>query len=505
MNLKRIYWFLCLILLASCYKEIDLSEMEVPKYDYSLYFNDIPVAFDKGQKLVLCSIDLVNLSGWEVQFISDEVKILQVDDEIIPEGGRYYFENIQVNESYELIIKIPGGSIENYLLQFTTIPVCQIFTEYEIPDDPKIKAWICISSGGGYEKFLTSYLGIERRGGSALGRPKHSYSIEFWEDETKSKHKDISFFNLLADDDWILDAMYIDKARMRNPLSFSIWNDIQSDRLSDQSVRSTGISGGFVELFINNRLLGLYHLCERIDPKHIGIQPTSENIEGVIYKAIEWAEPTIYTGIDEPRPDIALEWGGWKLKYPKNPSTKAWDPLYNYLDFAIYSTNDDFKEHIYDYINMSSVIDYYILLNMTKAEDNRGKNIIMSRFDSESPFLFLPWDMDATWGRGWDSTFSSSNSIITNNLFERLIELNVADFRQELRQRWEYLRQNVLQEQAIYTRIEEYEMLFTKSGAFNREKAIWPEWNLNLNFEVEYMKEWSHQRIQFLDNYFNDL
>jgi len=493
------------IFVTSCYKEITLPENVEPGYDYNLYFNEIPVAFDKERKLILCFFDSANLGGWDVQFSSDEVEIIQVDGETITEDGRYYFENIQGRESYEIILNTPDDGIEHYIVQFTTLPVCQIFTEYEIPDGPKIKAWIIISSGGEYEKVIKSYLGIERRGGTAYHRPKHSFAIEFWENEYESEHKDVSFFNLMDDDDWILDAMYIDKARMRNALSFSIWNEIQSDRLSDQSVRSTGISGGFVELFLNNRLLGLFHLCERIDRKRLGIQPTYGEIEGVIYKALEWAGATTYTELDEPKPGIVLEWGGWKLEYPKDPIEKIWDPLYNYLDFALHATDDDFTEQIYEYINMGSAIDYFILLNTTNAGDNWGKNIIMSRYDCESPFLFMPWDMDATWGRGWDSTFTSTHNILTNNLYGRLFQLNPGDFRQELIQRWEYLRQNVLQEQAINARIEEYEMLFTQSGAFDREKALWPEWNLNLTAEIEYMKEWNHQRIQFLDDYFNSM
>jgi hypothetical protein len=493
------------ILVTSCYKEVILPENVALDYNYRLFFNEIPVAFDTERKLILCSIDSMDLAGWEVQFTSNDVEIIQIDNDPVTDGRRYYFESIQDKKDYELALKFHGDKIEQYKLQFTILPVCQIFTEYDIPDDPKVKAWIIVSSGGSYEKALTSYIGIERRGGTAYYRPKHSFAIEFWENEYESAHKDVSFFNLMADDDWILDGMYIDKARMRNALSFSIWNDIQSDRLFDQSFRSTGISGGFVELFINNRLLGLYHLCERIDRKRLGIQPTSESIEGVIYKALDWAGATTYTELEEPRPDRELEWGGWKLKYPKEPSKKAWDPLYNYLDFALHSTDEDFTEHICEYINIGSAIDYFILLNITNAGDNWGKNIIMSRYDSKSPFLFLPWDMDATWGRAWDSVFTSTHNILTNNLYGRLFDLNISNFRNELSQRWEYLRQNVLQEQDLNSRIENYEALFTISGAFDRDKELWPEWKLNLAEEVEYMKGWNHQRIQYLDDFFVDI
>ena len=113
--------------------------------------------------------------------------------------------------------------------------------------------------------------------------------------------------------------------------------------------------------------------------------------------------------------------------------------------------------------------------------------------------------MDGKWGRRWDSAYVSPDQIITNNLYNRLLELNPSNYRQKLVERWEFLRQGVLQEYLINSRIDEYESLYIESGAFEREKALWPEWNLNLSDEIEYMKNWNHQRLQYLDNYFNSL
>ena len=350
---------------------------------------------------------------------------------------------------------------------------------------------------------MTSYIGIERRGGTALNRPKKSYKIEFWDNEYECGHKNVSFYGLIADDDWILDAMYIDKARMRNIFSFDIWEEIQKDRLPELPLRTTGIDGGLVEFFLNNKLLGVYHLCERVDRKRLGIQPAVSYPEGIIYKACDWQGPTMYSGLEQLNGE--LEWGGWELRYPKNFAGVAWYPLYNYLDFAINSDDEEFKDDISYYIDINSVIDYFILINVSKAGDNWGKNIIMTRYNSVSPFLFLPWDMDGTWGRRWDSAYVSPDQIITNNLYNRLLELNPSNYRQKLVERWEFLRQGVLQEYLINSRIDEYESLYIESGAFEREKALWPEWNLNLSDEIEYMKNWNHQRLQYLDNYFNSL
>ncbi len=496
-------WIYCfIIILSSCYEEVFLPENPTPEYDYQLYFNDIQVAFDKSCKLILCPIEAEDLDGWEVKFTSDEVEILEIDGNTI-DNEEYYFNVIKAENRYPITLKMSDNKTEHYSLQFTTLPVFQVFTDNYIPDEPEVLAWLIISSGSDYEKVITSYIGIERRGGTAYHRPKQSYKIEFWDNEYETGHKNISFYGLIPDDDWILDAMYIDKARMRNILSFDIWEEIQKDRIPGLSVIKTGVDGGLIELFINNRLLGIYHLCERVDRKRLDIRPPGEYIEGVIYKAYDWKGPTMYTGLDEL--ELELEWGGWELRYPKDFVNTAWYPLYYYLDFAMNSTDEDFEKYIYDYIDMGSAIDYYILLNITVAGDNWGKNIIMTRYNSTSPFLFVPWDLDGTWGRGWDSTCTSPNALLTNNLYNRLITLNPGEFKQELVARWEYLESELLYEDAINSRIEEYQALYIESGAFERERLLWPEWNLNLSDEVEYMKNWNHQRHQYLENYFSNL
>ena len=223
MILKKYSWIFCLlILLNSCYKEVFLPENANPGYDYIFYFNDIPVAFDKTRKLILCPIDAQNLDVWEVHFSSNGIEVIEIDGTSVADDKRYTFRDIRDKRSFRISLRLPDGSTDQYTLEFTTLPVFQIFTENQIPDEPEVLAWIIISSGVGYEKVMTSYIGIERRGGTAYNRPKKSYKIEFWVDEYESEHKDVSFFGLIPDDDWVLDAMYIDKARIRNILSFDI-------------------------------------------------------------------------------------------------------------------------------------------------------------------------------------------------------------------------------------------------------------------------------------------
>jgi spore coat protein H len=491
------------IFFGSCYKEVNLPEQVTFNYNYSLAFNNTRVAFDTKQKLILCPIDPKYLDGWEVNFSGDDVKILKIDKDTLRTGANFFFNNIRSKNYFSAILRFPDGSIDTYSIQFTTLPVFQVFTSYQIPDEPDVAGKIVISYRNDSVKDLISYTGIELRGGSALKRPKKSFKIECWIDEYENAHKDVGFYGLIPDDDWILDGMYLDRARMRNELSLDIWYQIQNDRFSKLPVQSMGSRGGFIELFLNNRLLGLYHLCERVDRKRLGIQVTNKEVEGAIYKAYDWQGPTLYNDI------MHLSggplWGGWELRYPKQWGRKNWEPLYDFIDFVINSSDEDFKQHIFDYIEMGNVIDYFILLNLTKAVDNWGKNIILARYDKTSPLLFIPWDMDATWGRSWDGKIISATDILSNNLFDRLMELNPADYDQALLARWQLLRYHILTAENIRAQIDVYEALFNTSGAFEREKALWSESDLTLATEVNYMKDWIQRRIEFLDAYFYNL
>ena len=60
---------------------------------------------------------------------------------------------------------------------------------------------------------------IKRRGGYSMRFAKHSYELDFKED--------ISLAGLPADDDWILNANYIDKTFLRHVVSYELFEDIR--------------------------------------------------------------------------------------------------------------------------------------------------------------------------------------------------------------------------------------------------------------------------------------
>ena len=96
--------------------------------------------------------------------------------------------------------------------------------------------------------FDSTYIAAYRyRGATAMGMSKKAYAIKLRDEEGNSV--DRSFFGLRDDNNWILDAMAVDPACMRNRVSTDIWNDFSTPPYyKDREKKArTGTRGRFHE------------------------------------------------------------------------------------------------------------------------------------------------------------------------------------------------------------------------------------------------------------------
>ena len=431
----------------------------------------------------------------------------------------------ELNKSYTLRAYSESYTFD-YKIMFTMLPIIQISEINNIRDsykdcvisvtDPN---FTFVKGGSASHIFTESTAVIQIRGGIARSFPKKSYSLKFV--DNRGENKDFTFFGMRKDSDWILDAMYIDRARSRNRVSTDVWHDMDSPLYymkEGMNPQKNGTTGVFVEVFLNNEYAGLYCFTEKIDRKQLQLiknnNDTAESnvFRSVIYKGKAWGQALLFKGLPGYSNGSAW-WDAFEQKFP-NPSFGGeikWEPLYDFVQFFLESSDEDFAANAERYIDIQNFVEYTIFLCMTYAYDNTGKNAYWSVYDvtdeNMSKLFMTPWDLDATWGRSWngervDSSSEWMDSDIEHDsaLFRRLVLTNAGGFADKMRERWSELKGNVLSAEAIIKRFNDYFELFAVSGAWDRESEIYPESRLNLETELEFITEWTHERWAYIDN-----
>lgn len=95
-------------------------------------------------------------------------------------------------------------------------------------------------------------IGIKLRGESSLMFEQKSFTIELWDEQSKSL--DAPLLDMPANDDWALIAAYNDISMMRNPIAYDLWTDMGH----------WGPRNRMVEVVIDGEYQGVYMLVETI-------------------------------------------------------------------------------------------------------------------------------------------------------------------------------------------------------------------------------------------------
>ena len=343
------------------------------------------------------------------------------------------------------------------------------------------------------------------RGGNSAGLKKKSFAVKLYDES--GEDMDVNIMGIREENSWILDAMAIDRIRMRNRICFDVWNEISKTPYETKFSNRNGTLGQFVEVFINGEYQGLYCLTDKIDRKLLGLKKAKVNAEddvtvkGLLYKGISWASGFNLRSYDEA--DMNKDtWNAWELQYPDDyPSENTWQPLMNLIDFCSAKTSDDdFQNEWESWFYKDNLADYAVFTFAMNVGDNAYKNTFLSTVNIQEGhrYLLSPWDMDMSFGGKWDGQYYESLANIKryNRIapFNRLIVQNIADFNDLLKSKWSALCETLFSCENISNRLDAYGKLFTVSGAWSRE---YEKWNGNpvplkedITEELEYVKDW---------------
>lgn len=441
-------------------------------------------------------------------------------DGVPMDGGSLEINNAEPGIPHTLMIvnKNTGESFISDSLYFTFLPIVEMELPVNCNSTEYKHGTITLHSPRYPERSDTLCAGFRYRGGTSLNYEKKNYAVKLRNSD--GTDLDYTFMDLYDDNDYILDAMAVDKAAMRNRVCTDLWNDIArgpyfKDEEPDAEV---GTRGHFVEVVANGVYQGLYCLTEKIQRKLLKLKkkksPTA-SVRGVLYKTTSWSKESLLTGWTSGEPKSVSAWtecwNGYEMKYPNVEETAGdWQPLLDMIHWAV-SSDKATREDVDRHLDVPLLVDYYLLTEVVNLNDTYGKNTYLYIRDITDgrdgrKMCIIPWDMDASFGRNWDGAkLENTEQIFLPSLNEcdygyfRKFAQGYEDWEEIVDERYSELRSTHFSTSSIIGRFAAYQRLFQKSGADIREGIRWPEYHGNIAADVDYMTDWAARHLEYLD------
>ncbi|WP_139925230.1 CotH kinase family protein [Hymenobacter sp. DG01] len=411
----------------------------------------------------------------------------------------YVFEqpvqSIQTDSSYK--VRLANTA---YTVYFTQLPILRVATRKDIVDSPSVYAQFSLVEPSG--KVTESGMGIEIRGGWSQTYPKKSFELSFWADTTGASSADVSLLGMRTDNKYNLQAMYNEPLRLRSKVANELWQEIHQIYYKNQEPEAkNGIAIQYVEVFINEEYRGIYALSERIDRKQLKLKKYNNGITGELYKGGAREEGTDFTGLP-PFSNTSEIWGGFEYKHPEEKID--WTNLHRFVEFVHKSSDQDFFAGYQQKFNLNNAVDYFILLNLTRATDNTAKNLYIAKYKQGEPYYYVPWDLDGVFGTDWRGYETGTvDDILSNGFYDRLQQdCSPNGFRARLRSRWAELRTSVITETHIMDKFRTTMGYLAANNAYERENLAWAQFEAKED-QLEYTATWLQNRLRFLDATFS--
>lgn len=354
---------------------------------------------------------------------------------------------------------------------------------------------------------------IRWRGATSLRYDKKSFSIKL--KDAEGKKLDTALLDMRSDNSWILDAMAVDKARMRNRVSMDLWLDMSTKPYyADKEPKAVnGTRGKFVEVWLNGKYEGLYCLTEKIDRKQLKLKKHKDgNVRGILYKSNRHNSMNITDESAYLYDNSSSIWSGWEVQYPDVDDGEPidWSLLTDNIHWLTFASEESINDSLHIRFDLPVWKDLFLMLDMILGNDNASKNQYVYAYDMSTDegcrLSVAPWDMDATWGRSY--TGDTLHAIDEAGLYHQMnyhLLYTYGDSATNYRPRYEELRRTWFSAESLKKRFHTYFSQLRNAGALQRETERWNGVNgidLDFDYEEEYIDQWIDDRLAFLDNYY---
>lgn len=346
---------------------------------------------------------------------------------------------------------------------------------------------------------------LSLQGNATLSYPKHNFNLQHYKDAGYTNKDKVDYMDL-ADDKhpkWTIKANYNDYSQARNVVSARLWGDVVHSRPDMPKALSDAPNHGAVDghpciLYMNDVYYGLYMYnipkadwmlgLDEDNPLHCAVSAND------VTNQTKW----LSTGLT-----------GWELEIPDTWQTNEIDGVQTSVQsgfialqtFVLNATDTEFYENLSNYLNVPSAIDYLIFSFCVCNNDSMNKNQFLETWDGGITWYFTAYDMDQTFGAGFNKQVISYNKDLftthPNHLFERLID----NFGAEIVARYAVLRGSVFTEKYVH---DELQIFFNEIPSGEREKdlILYPEVHFQSISSLETMQTFARNRLDWCDDYF---
>ncbi len=327
---------------------------------------------------------------------------------------------------------------------------------------------------------------IKCRGGSSSRYYKHSFSLEL-----KDK---LSLAGLPKDDDWVLNANYIDKTFMRHKISYDLFREMRSKNCAPKS--------SYVKVLINKKYEGLYVLMQEINGSMLDLD--KDDTSAVLFK-----DPPIF--YKDKLAWVQDSMNYYQQKYPNINQLDKTAYIEEFQNFLFHSTDGNFAKNVQQWVDLENVMDWHLLLLFSNNSDGIVKNFFLYKLNKDVPMRFAIWDYDHSFGRDGDNEKNLLERELDCKraiLIERLFKIPSLNYSSLLKKRWFELRkQNILSAKNFESHIQRNDKIIREQVAKNFEK--WPLDDKNYydgdsyQQELDLMREFVKLRLKQLDERFS--
>lgn len=437
------------------------------------------------------------------------------------------FLSLGINDATQSYRPTPEWFTEPFEFTSSDIPIVVIDTQGgTIVHEPKIMARMgIIYNGSGNRNSLTDpfneydgWIGIEYRGNASFRvSDKKPFTVETREED--GSNNNVKLLGLPKENDYVLRAGYIDKTLMRDALAYYIY----------RSMGRWAPRTRHVEVVLNGEYQGVYILEEKIKPdkNRLDIEKMdSSDISGeAVTGGYIWCTNRRWG--EEEHNDLLFDTteadGNQRfLKYPKPSDVMPEQIAYirqHEQEFCDVMAGPNFNVPYLGYekyIEVSSFIDEIILQELTSNSDAYSYSGYFHKDRGEKICAGPAWDFDQALCNSLHNDGSRYDEWIILKpdggrppFWDRLF--GYSEFHFQLKEQWNEYRKGPLKTERLIAFIDSVANYLTEAQEHNFIKwpilgqETWrslPGWEERDTYqkEVDYMKEWLLNHLEWMDN-----